>query len=120
MSPNIWFYGAFGLLVISGALHLVIDILMPLLRSAAFSLDTQANFIGMHAFYAVSIMGLGLINLYLLKTFPAIFNDAVVIGIYIGIGALYLMGAVMFLGVKPPVVTMLLFLVLTALGRLLA
>ncbi len=110
MSPNIWFYRAFSLLFISGVLHLAIDVLIPLFRSASLSIDEHTTFIGMHSFYAIFIIGIGLSNVYLLKAFPAIFNDNFIIGLHAGIGALLLIGVVLFLGAKPPIVTMVLFL----------
>jgi len=116
MSHIIWFYCSFSLLFISRALHLIIDIFIPLFRFTAFSVNGHTTFIGMHSFYAIAIIGLGITNIYLLKVFPVIFTDNFLISLYIGLGTLLLIGATMFLGAKPPVVTIVLFLVFLSLG----
>ncbi len=116
MSHITWFYCAFSLLFISRALHLIIDIFIPLFRFTAFSVNGYTTFIGMHSFYAIAIIGLGITNFYLLKAFPIIFTDNFLISLHIGLGTLLLIGATMFLGAKPPVVTIVLFLEFLNLG----
>ena len=111
MNAHFWYLCAFSILFLSGVLHLIIDVLLPVIKKTNRVVELPIPFIGMHTFYAISISIMGLANIYLLYKYRFIFENNTIYGFYLFVGALYFVGTVLFMDVNPPKVTMILFLV---------